>query len=76
MALTDQGKCATGTMKKLESRCQLVLRYLIDEEGGLPVRVVCNTSQSVVPGQECREQREEAAGLDDGWVWRTHGVTV
>ena len=63
-------------MKKLEQG-QLVSRCFIDREAeGLPVRVVRNTRQRVVPGQECREQREKAAGLDDGWIGRTHGVTM
>lgn len=44
--------------------------------GGSPVRIIGNTSESVIPSQERREQREEAAGLDDGEVRRTHGVTM
>ena len=70
----DQGKWATGIMKKLEQG-QLVFHLFIDREGS-PVRVVCNTSQSVVPSQECREQGEKAGGLDDRRVWRIHSVTM
>lgn len=62
-------------MKKLE-QCQLVFRCEVDSGAGLPVRVVGNPSQSVIPSQECREQREKAAGLEDRWVWRTRGVTM
>ena len=62
-------------MKKLE-RGQLVFQHLIESGEGLPVRVICDTSQRIVPGQECREQGKKAAGLDDGWVWHPHGVTV
>ena len=47
-----------------------------DRGESLPVRVVCDTSQGVVPCHECREQREKAAGLDDRWVWRTGRVPV
>ena len=50
--------------------------FVIDREKRLPVRVVCNTSQSVIPSQECREQREEAAGFENRCVWRTHGITM
>lgn len=74
----DQGKCATGMMKKLEQGQSAQSPFRKEDGGGgsLPVRIVCNTSQGVVPCQECREQREKATGLDDRWVRRTGCVAV
>lgn len=64
-------------MKKLErGQPGFHLVGKMTEGRSLPVRVVCDTSQGVVPCHECREQREKAAGLDDRWVWRTGRVPV
>ena len=42
----------------------------------LPVRVVGNTSQGVVPSHESSDESEEASCLDDWCVWFALGVTV
>ncbi len=42
----------------------------------IPVRVIRDTSQGVVPGKESGEQGEEAACLEDGRIGHVHGVTV
>lgn len=41
-----------------------------------PVRVVRDTSQSVIPSQKRSEQSEETTSFDDGRIWCTHGITV
>ena len=76
MALIDQGKCATGMMKKLKRGQPVSRKKQWSEERSMPVRIVCNTRQSVVPRQECREQCEKAASLYDRWVWRARGVAM
>ena len=42
----------------------------------LPVRIIRNTSQSIIPSHESGEEREETSGLDNWWVGRTRRVTV
>lgn len=42
----------------------------------IPVAVVRNTSQRVVPGQESSQETKEATSLDDGWVGLALGVPV
>lgn len=42
----------------------------------VPVAVVRDTGQSVVPRQEGRQKTEKATGLDDRWVRRAFGVAV
>ena len=42
----------------------------------VPVAVIRNTGQRVVPGHKRRQQREESSGLENGRVGRIHGVAV
>ena len=85
MPVTDQGKCITGMMKKLEGRQKSAISPLIciwlpyGPSFGcidIPVRIIGNTSQSVVPGQESREKCEETASFDDRRIRHVHCVAV
>jgi len=69
--LTDQGKCATGTMKKLPRISTCDPPY---QKKSVPVRIIQDTSECVVPGQESRQQREEATSLLDRGIDLTFGV--
>lgn len=40
------------------------------------VRVIRNTSQSIIPSQESSHEREETSGLDDWWIGCAHRITV
>ena len=64
-------------MKKLEIR-QPNSRHVITrgDRESIPVRVIRNTSQSIIPSQESSEEREETSGFDDWWVGRAHRITV
>ena len=64
-------------MKKLEE-CKLNPRNktTVSDKDDIPVRVIRNTSQSIIPSQESGKEREETSGLDNWWVGRTHRVTV
>ena len=42
----------------------------------IPVRIIRNTSQSIIPSQESGEEGEETPGLDDWWIGCAHRVTV
>ena len=42
----------------------------------IPVRVIRNTSQSIIPSQESGEEREETSGLNNWWIGRARRVTV
>ena len=64
-------------MKKLEER-EPNSRNIITggDRENIPVRVVRNTSQSIIPSQESGEEREETSGLDDWGIGRAGRVTV
>ena len=42
----------------------------------IPVGVVEDTGQGVIPGQEGSHQCEKASGFDNGWIWLTGGVRL
>ena len=67
----------TGIMKKLEEREPNSRNIMTGgDRGNIPVRVVRNTSQSIIPSQESGEKREETSGLNDWWIGRARRVTV
>lgn len=81
MPATDQGKCATGMMKKLSCFRQSGAPLIKDvcnlwKREDVPVAVVCNTGEGVVPSQEGGQKSEKASGFDDGWVRVTFLVAV
>ncbi len=67
----------TGIMKKLKER-EPNSRNMITggNRENIPVRVIRNTSQSIIPSQESGEEREETSGLNDRWIGRARRVTV
>lgn len=48
----------------------------ITEMKSVPVRVIQDTSHGIVPGQESRQQREEATRLLDRGVDPTFGIGI
>ena len=42
----------------------------------IPVTIVCDTGQGVIPRQECGEHTKGTAGPDERWIWFALGVTV
>lgn len=42
----------------------------------VPVAIIRNTGQRIIPGHERRQQREESSGLENGRVGHIHGVAV
>ena len=42
----------------------------------IPVAIIRNTGQRIIPGHERRQQREESSGLENGRVGHIHGVAV
>ena len=57
MALTDQGKCATGMMKKLGSRGQLVFHCLVL----LDERRTCLFESSAIPAKALYQAKNAAS---------------
>lgn len=48
----------------------------LQERQGVPVAVIRDTGQSVIPSQESGQKTEKATRLDDRWVWHAFGVAV
>jgi len=74
LAAADQGKCATGMTKKLSRfsrqsttlhRWDGVCQIPEQTNADVPVAVIRNTGQSVVPSQERGQKTEKATGLDE-----------
>ena len=64
-------------MKKLEGREPNPRNITTDSNRkNIPVRVIRNTSQGIIPSHESGEEREETSGLNNWWVGRTGRVTV
>ena len=74
--VTDQGKWATGMMKKLTKSISIRLKVGTRECINLPVRIVENTGQGIIPSHECREKPEKPSSLDDRWVRRASRAAV